>query len=91
MLFTHENFLQMQRTQLCPCIPSIPSHSKITLGELGGEAEDRTNREAKQQGVLSTYDRKGRKHPITLACTNESPEKGKPINRKIILMLLIKT
>lgn len=91
MLFTHENFLQMQQTQLCPCIPSIPSHSKITLGELGGEAEDRTNREAKQQGVLSTYDRKGRKHPITLARTNESPEKGKPINRKIILMLLIKT
>lgn len=62
-----------------------------TLGELEGEAEHRKNRKAKQQGVLSTYDRKGRKHPITLAHTNESPEKCKPIYCKMILMLLIKT
>lgn len=79
ILFNHENFLQMQQTQLCPCIPSIPSQAKITLGELGGEAEEWKNRKAKQQGVLSTYDRKGRKHPITLAHTNELPEKCKPI------------
>lgn len=55
-LLNHEHFLQMQETQLCPCIPSIPSQAKMTLGELGGEGEDRKNRKEKQQGVLSTYD-----------------------------------
>lgn len=80
----------MQQTQLCFCIPSIPSQAKITLNDLGGEAEDRNNRKAKEQGVLSTYDQKGGKHPVTFAHRNESPEKCKPKYRKIILMLLIK-
>jgi len=70
---------------------SIPSQCKITLGELGEEAEDSKNRKANQQDVLSVYDRNGRKHSITLAHINESPEECKPIHCKMILMFLIKT
>lgn len=45
------------------------------LRELGGEAEDSKTRKATQHDGLSTYDRKGRKHPVTLARINESPQK----------------
>lgn len=41
-------------------IYSIPSQSKIMLGELGGEAEDSKNRKARQQDVyLHTTERVG--------------------------------
>lgn len=48
-------------------VNSISSQSKVTLlwiGELEGKTEDSKNRKVKQQGVLPTYDRKGREHPI---------------------------